>query len=411
MEKQRNQKYNGLPGRLLSGPGKIQRLLFISTNPVWGGSEFLWFKVAMRLARAGNVKIGFTSSYFVDEPLHRDELTAVGAEFLSLGDGGHVKRLTRWKTLANRLLPTSRQFHSRIVSSVSVLDAYRPDVVVLSNGSFGQAVSWSTALSDRAIPYVVVEQLVAEFFQMLIGDVKALRQCHSQACMNIFVSGANVQLATALLGMQIPNVRVTHNPMKYPVKQHLLAGSVDEMRIACVARLHAFHKGQDLLLRVLAQPKWRNRLLKVSLVGDGPSREVLQDYARLLKLDCVNFVGPVDDVESVYRDHEVVVLPSRMEGQSNVLIEAMMSGRICVVTDVGGAKELIVDGVNGFLAESPTEDSLERALERAWCARAAWPQISAAAARDIRCWYKGDPIDGFISLLAEAFGDVTLVEK
>jgi glycosyltransferase involved in cell wall biosynthesis len=101
----------------------------------------------------------------------------------------------------------------------------------------------------------------------------------------------------------------------------------------CVARL-ARQKGQDLLLDAWATGVRRSRPdARLILVGDGPDRELLVDRARQLD---VRLVPDCDDPRDWYAAADVVVMPSRWEGASLVLVEAMAMGRSVVGFDVGG---------------------------------------------------------------------------
>jgi glycosyltransferase involved in cell wall biosynthesis len=73
------------------------------------------------------------------------------------------------------------------------------------------------------------------------------------------------------------------------------------------------------------------------------------------------------------------VLPSRHEGLPLSLVEAMLAGRPTIATDAGGIAELLTDNETGFLAAAPTVAAFSDALERAWAARARWPQLGATA--------------------------------
>ena len=105
--------------------------------------------------------------------------------------------------------------------------------------------------------------------------------------------------------------------------------------------------------------------------------------ARNLGLTSVTFAGFVSDVSAIWSSHHGLILPSRCEGLPIVLVEAMLSGRVPVVTDVGGNAEVVEDGVTGYLAAAATEDSLDDAMERAWNERHRWREIGAAAAAPI----------------------------
>ena len=71
----------------------------------------------------------------------------------------------------------------------------------------------------------------------------------------------------------------------------------------------------------------------------------------------------------------------------------MLSGRVSIVTNVGGSSEVIDDGMTGFLAAAPTEESLDEAMERAWKRRAEWRDIGAAAATKIRSLVPPNPAE------------------
>ncbi|MDC1505577.1 glycosyltransferase [Winogradskyella sp.] len=69
------------------------------------------------------------------------------------------------------------------------------------------------------------------------------------------------------------------------------------------------------------------------------------------------------------------LIPSDGEGLPISLIEAAISGRTAVVTDVGGNTEIIVDNETGFVACAPTPHSFSEALERAWKRKEEWEEM------------------------------------
>ena len=86
------------------------------------------------------------------------------------------------------------------------------------------------------------------------------------------------------------------------------------------------------------------------------------------------FAGNLDDPRSFLRDAEVFVLPSRSEGFSNAIVEAMAAGLPVVATDVGGNAEAVQNGVSGTIVppEQPRAlaDALLRMLRQPEAARA-----------------------------------------
>ena len=105
--------------------------------------------------------------------------------------------------------------------------------------------------------------------------------------------------------------------------------------IVCVGRLTA-QKGQDVAIRSLALLD--DRRVRLRLVGAGATRFDLAQLARSLGVeDRLEFVGEVSDTAPHLRAADVVILPSRWEGLSLVLLEALACGCAVVATRVGGS--------------------------------------------------------------------------
>jgi glycosyltransferase involved in cell wall biosynthesis len=144
---------------------------------------------------------------------------------------------------------------------------------------------------------------------------------------------------------------------------------------AFVGRLHR-QKGVDLLLEAWAAlPPSRPLLL---VVGDGPERPSLEERARRPDLaGSVRFTGWIPGVGDLLADLSLLVLPSRWEGQPNVILEAMAAGTPVVAAATGGVPELVSPGETGTLI--PPGDA--RALGEALAAILAEPGRARAMAR------------------------------
>lgn len=136
--------------------------------------------------------------------------------------------------------------------------------------------------------------------------------------------------------------------------------------IGTVGRLQAIKDQRNLVhafarLRA-ARPREAPRL-RLMIVGDGPLREALEAEVAALGLrDTTWFAGERGDVPEAMRALDVFVLPSRAEGISNTILEAMASGRPVVATDVGGNGELVVPGETGALVRAADPAALADAL-------------------------------------------------
>ena len=225
---------------------------------------------------------------------------------------------------------------------------------------------------------------------ILTADNNAARLaiCFEGALRSYFVSEANVRLIRRQLSAALRNGRVIRNPfnVRYDALPPWPGDSSERLSLACVARLDARQKAQDLIIDVLSLPHWRNRSVHVVLAGNGPYEQSLRNMVAMSKLSNVQFAGMVADIEGLWAQHHALVLSSRFEGLPLALVEAMLCGRPCIATDVGGNAELIRDGLNGFLAKAPTVELLDEAMNRAWENRGRLREMGERAASDVRQW-------------------------
>ena len=150
----------------------------------------------------------------------------------------------------------------------------------------------------------------------------------------------------------------------------LLEGSPFNMSnltvLGTVGRLQAVKDQSNLLQAFALLLQWapgQARRLRLMIVGDGPLRKNLEAQVARLGLDAhVWFAGARNDIPAVMRAMDVFVLPSRAEGISNTILEAMASELPVVATDVGGARELVEDGGNGRLVRACDSEALANAF-------------------------------------------------
>ncbi len=116
-------------------------------------------------------------------------------------------------------------------------------------------------------------------------------------------------------------------------------------------------KNQEVLLTTLRRLRVARVDAHLVIAGDGPLRAATQAArgASSRSPDRVHFIGAVEDVRPVLAALDVFVLPSiAVESFSNAALEAMSMGRPVILSDIGGAREMIHDGVEGYVV-SPTE--------------------------------------------------------
>ena len=109
-------------------------------------------------------------------------------------------------------------------------------------------------------------------------------------------------------------------------------------------------------------PEERHRL-RLVIIGDGPARLACETLIAALGLsENVWLAGDRGDIAELMRAMDLFVLPSRGEGISNTILEAMASGLPVIATAVGGNPELVAPGLTGTLIPPADPEQMAQAL-------------------------------------------------
>jgi glycosyltransferase involved in cell wall biosynthesis len=149
--------------------------------------------------------------------------------------------------------------------------------------------------------------------------------------------------------------------------------------IASVGRVTGA-KGADTLFDAFTAVADAFPQARLTYYGDGPLSDDLKARAQRLGLaDRVSFPGYQADHDRVYPNIDIYVQASRRESMSNSVIEAMSRGIPCVVTDVGGLPETVVDGQTGFVIPTDQPQACATAVARLLSDRQTFARFSRAA--------------------------------
>ena len=347
----------------------------------WGGSECLWSEAARHALESGHKVAALTYEWDpVPEPINR--LIAVGMTHwvdprpASSGMARRVAQGLRRCVWRQKTAPLP-EIWRRVLE-------WRPDFVCVSQGSAYDGALCPDIfrfLIESAVAYGVICQHNSE--QILLSDEEKrtkVAEYYRSSPWVAFVADGNRRKAERELGIRVANAIVIKNPVNLRDKSRVLWPCDGPARLACVARLDATAKGQDLLFEVLASNRWQSRDWRLRLYGGGPDNEYLKRVRNMFGLtEQIEFAGHVADIRRIWADNHLLILPSRSEGTPLSLIEAMLCARPALVTDVGGNAEWISEPTTGFIADAPSTRSLDAALERAWETRDRWPTMGEKA--------------------------------
>jgi glycosyltransferase involved in cell wall biosynthesis len=225
----------------------------------------------------------------------------------------------------------------------------------------------SRMASSIGVPFVITEHSTS-FSRMnaanrlsRLGLARTRHYCSEAAA--VLPVSAQLQAAMEQHGIRA-NFVILPNPVdttRFRPPDRLPPTSAIE--IVAVGRL-APVKGHDLLIEAVARLREPHPTIRLTIVGDGPEREVLEARARELGLDeIVTFTGrlsPTDTAERLRRSH-VFALASRWENLSVAVLEACVVGLPTIVTRVGGLSEIEAEGLR--IIEPGDVDGLVQVLD------------------------------------------------
>jgi glycosyltransferase involved in cell wall biosynthesis len=268
-----------------------------------------------------------------------------------------AKMVNAQVTLAPRLLGTARR----------LIDELHPQVLHATSVHFQGSRAAALLARRRRLPLVTTGH-VAAVSRLPLATRTATTVYEHTAGRFILRASSRViavseSVATHLRQLGAPGDRtvVVHNGVDHnrfcPRPRDL-----DRPQVVFVGRLIQ-NKGPADALNAFAAAGVPGAQL--TFVGHGPMRDRLEaDGARLGLNGAVHFTGHLDDVSAILGAADVLVRPSRTEGQSLAILEAMAAGVCVLASDIPANRELVDDGRSGLLAAVGDTQGLARRLRR-----------------------------------------------
>lgn len=346
----------------------------------WGGSEELWYRAALQVATEGH-DVGCTVYEWGERRARLDALRAAGARVFEIPNEGRAKR-----TLGEKLrFEVSTKLRRRV--ALASLPVERYECAVLNQGGWQDVVAaeWSS-VRPRLRRYVLLFHNYEDELLITRRRAERLAAWIEGAAANLFAADRiRVQLEEKL-GRTIPNGSVLLNPVGFvPPELPIPLPEGPPWRFVVLAALDVRRKAQDVLVRALARPEWRERSFELSLYGAGPDVELLAGLIRECGLaGRVRLEGHTTDVLGVLKRAHVVLQLTRVDAMPISVIEALAAGRPVAVTPVGDMPAWVRPGENGWVADGMTPAAIAATLENMWASRSAWAAMGERSHRVFR---------------------------
>ncbi|MDP8263815.1 MAG: glycosyltransferase family 4 protein [Candidatus Ancaeobacter aquaticus] len=204
--------------------------------------------------------------------------------------------------------------------------------------------------------FIIFERITALFTDKIITLTH--RGTEEHVMMNIAPADKFVTIYSGI------NIRKDPFSIDINKKKQELNIAKETLVIGNIARL-ADIKGQKYLIEAMPEICSKVPNCCLILVGDGPAKnELLQVVHNLDIVNKVLFLGLRTDIAELISIMDIFILPSLNEGMGKVLLQSQHLGKPIIATDVGGVREIVTNGVNGFLVTSRDSGSIaQRSIE------------------------------------------------
>lgn len=264
-----------------------------------------------------------------------------------------------------------------LVKLIKIIRNYKPDIIhthTAKAGTIGRLAAILTRIpvcihtfhghvfsgyfsSKKNRFFILIERFLAKFTQIIVAispnqklDLSCKYKIATQNKFKVIPLGLDLE---PLLSLSTENMdSKTDFGLNTDCKVVSIIG-----RLVPIKNHELFIKSANLLVN---QYKAEVQFL---IVGDGECRSEIQQRVKENNLtERIHFIGWQSDMVKVYQVSDIVVLTSRNEGTPVSLIEAMAAGKPVVSTNVGGVKDVVSDGITGFVTPSNNEKILSKKI-------------------------------------------------
>jgi glycosyltransferase involved in cell wall biosynthesis len=207
-----------------------------------------------------------------------------------------------------------------------------------------------------------------------------------------------------LLGNGVDLERFRPDPVLREQVRHELGLEEGQVAVGLVARL-VEEKGVPELIQAAERLDDRYVVLIVGPKDHEKADAVSEELLSRAEANGVRFLGMRKDVERVYQGLDLFVLPSHREGFPRAAMEAAASGLPVVATDIRGCRQVVDDGVNGFLFPVRDVGALTAAIKRVGDDPTLRANMSRSSQERARALFdERDIVDRVMGAYAEAAG-------
>ncbi|MBK9487168.1 MAG: glycosyltransferase [Chitinophagaceae bacterium] len=339
--------------------------LSLMNGGAWGGSEELWFRTALWMSRH-DYKIGIGCYDWAEKQDRITELKNAGC--------------------AIYLLPNKKGLFKKaaVKKALQSIPFQEYNLTVINQGGWEEILHSPFSNLYKKLPaYIILNHNYNENAVLSFKKQKLLEQWITGAQMNFGATQKIFEVIQNKFNISIDNKQTLVNPVTFtPDTTPGLYPPVtnDSCTWVMLAELDTARKAQDILINALSSPKWKARNWQLHLYGKGKDKEKLEKLISELALEEKVFLkGFTTNIKQTLLDCSLLLQCTLIDAMPLSVVEAMATGRPCVVSKVGDMPAWVEDGVNGFICPALTVEGIDEAMENCWQQKNNWAAIGKNA--------------------------------
>jgi glycosyltransferase involved in cell wall biosynthesis len=328
------------------------KILYVLQGILKGGAERLTLDIAQELRKSGTHKVLIVALDTRNQ--YPDMLEGLDVRFINSNvklsiSGKNSINIEEYEKIIDEFQPDiihSHTYKSELVSREKIRKGIKYVTHVHSDFSEFEPLTFKTFLQKKRL---------TKFYER----VRIFNRYKN--CGNYFITiseNINETLLRQLPKQLHKQVMLMHNALDFKKfsKHPLPKLNKEKLKLICVGRFES-HKNQAFLLNVCLILKNKGITFNLEFAGIGPELENVKklffDYGLE---DSVKFYGLINNVEEYYCDSNIYLHPSKYEPFGLVLLEAMSAGLPVISLDGKGNRDIIIEGVNGFMIKEQNDE-------------------------------------------------------
>lgn len=162
-------------------------------------------------------------------------------------------------------------------------------------------------------------------------------------------------------------VKVIFNPVKYEIEKKSKNYKTKKDNVILLVGRIVKQKRHDIAIKLFSNILKKFPKFKLKIVGKGDQKKYIRKLVSKYKINKnVKFVGHLENLTNLYKKANLTIMTSAYEGFPNVLIESITLGTPVISYDCPyGPREIIINGINGFLVKNGDEINFEKKMVKA----------------------------------------------